>query len=75
MVKLISYYRSNASHELAFYRKGTKKDSQKLSDDELNNIVNEALAEPDDEKDDEIIPEEQTVQRTTDGHNSNTCSN
>jgi hypothetical protein len=65
MVKLISYYRSNASHELAFYGKGIKKDSQKLSDEELNNIVNDALAEPDDEEDDEI---EQAVQRTTDGH-------
>ena len=54
MVKLISYYRSNASHELAFYGKGIKKDSQKLSDEELNNIVNDALAEPDDEEDDEI---------------------
>jgi len=68
MVKLISYYRSNASQELAFYGKGTKRDSKKLSDEELNNIVNEALAEPDDEEDDEIVPEERVVQRTTDGH-------
>ena len=68
IVKLISYYRSNASQELAFYGKGTKRDSQKLSDNELNNIVNEVLMEPDDEKDDEIVPEVQVVQSTTDGH-------
>src|SRR5688572_29197317 len=68
MVKLISYYRSNTSHELAFYGKATKKNSQKLSDEKLNDIVNKALVEPDDEEDNKIIPEEQTIQRTTDGH-------
>ncbi len=69
MVKLISYYRSNPSHELGFYGKGIKNNSQKLSDKELNNIVNDALAEQDDEEEEEIIPEEQPVQRTThDGH-------
>jgi hypothetical protein len=64
MVKLISYYRSNSSYELGFYGKGIKKDLQKLSDEELNNIVNETLAEPDDEDDEEIIPEEQPVRKT-----------
>ena len=45
MLKLITYYRSNASHELAFYRKDTKRNSQKFSDSKLNTIINEALAE------------------------------
>lgn len=64
MVKLISYYRSNASRELAFYGKGTKKNSRRLSEEEINNIVNEALAEPC-EEDDEPAEEEPEVQRTT----------
>ena len=71
MLKLITYYRSNASHELAFYGKGIKKNSQKFSDSELNNIINETLAEQPEleEDDDETIPERnQGVRRTTDGH-------
>ncbi|RGB23989.1 hypothetical protein C1646_773699 [Rhizophagus diaphanus] len=56
MLKLITYYRSNASHEFAFYGKGTKRNSQKFSDSELNTIINEALAERSEleEDDDEI---------------------
>uniref|UniRef100_U9SKH6 HAT C-terminal dimerisation domain-containing protein n=1 Tax=Rhizophagus irregularis (strain DAOM 181602 / DAOM 197198 / MUCL 43194) TaxID=747089 RepID=U9SKH6_RHIID len=71
MLKLITYYRSNASHELAFYGKGIKKNSQKFSDSELNNIINETLAErPELEEDDDetMLEENQGVQRTTDGH-------
>ncbi|GBC23933.2 ribonuclease H-like domain-containing protein [Rhizophagus irregularis DAOM 181602=DAOM 197198] len=45
MLKLITYYRSNVSHELAFYGKSIKKNSQKFSDSELNNIINKILAE------------------------------
>jgi hypothetical protein len=63
MVKLISYYRSNPSNELAFYGKGTKH-SPKLNYSELITIVNETLAEGDDD-DNEV----DNVQRlTTDGH-------
>lgn len=65
MVKLISYYRSNASQELGFYGKATKKSSERLSNEELNNIVAEALAEPWDDEDD--YEEEQAIQRTTIG--------
>jgi hypothetical protein len=72
MLKLIMYYRSNASHELAFYGKGIKKNSEKLSNEELNNIINRTLAECpefDDDDDDETTPEgDQDVRRTTDGH-------
>ena len=69
MLKLITYYRSNSSQELGFYGKGYKENSLKLSDDELNAIVNESIAGPpnddDDDDDDEIINE---IRRTTDGH-------
>ncbi|RGB23917.1 hypothetical protein C1646_773809 [Rhizophagus diaphanus] len=41
MLKLITYYRSNTSHELAFYGKDTKRNLQKFSDSELNTIINE----------------------------------
>jgi|ERR1043165_1401961 hypothetical protein len=71
MLKLITYYRSNPSHEFRFYGRGHKENSSKLSKEELNAIINEAIAEspePDDDDDDndnEIINE---VRRTTDGH-------
>jgi hypothetical protein len=72
MLKLITYYRSNASHELAFYGKGIKKNSQKFSDSELNNIINEILAErpelEEDDDDETALEEDQGVRRTTDGH-------
>ncbi|PKC00197.1 hypothetical protein RhiirA5_428548 [Rhizophagus irregularis] len=60
MLKLITYYRSNASYELAFYGRGIKKNSQKFSDSELNNIINETLAERSEfeDDDDETAPEE-----------------
>ncbi|POG59971.1 hypothetical protein GLOIN_2v1788493 [Rhizophagus irregularis DAOM 181602=DAOM 197198] len=59
MLKLITYYRSNASYELAFYGRGIKKNSQKFSDSELNNIINETLAERSEfeDDDDETAPE------------------
>ncbi|GES89002.1 hypothetical protein GLOIN_2v1788493 [Rhizophagus clarus] len=65
------YYRSNASHELAFYGKGTKRNSQKFSNSELNTIINEALVErPELEEEDDKIATDvgQDVRRTTDGH-------
>ncbi|GBC06489.1 hypothetical protein RclHR1_06880006 [Rhizophagus clarus] len=71
MLKLITYYRSNASHKLAFYGKGTKRNSQKFSDNELNTIINEALAEwPEFEDDDDEIAMDmgQNIQRTTNEH-------
>jgi hypothetical protein len=69
IAKIISYYRSNAHSEFGFYGKGTKKESVKLSDSEINAIVNDSLAElePEEEDDEEIIKEIQ-VRRTTDGH-------
>ena len=45
IAKIISYYRSNAHSEFGFYGKGTKKESVKLSDSEINAIVNNNLAE------------------------------
>ena len=71
MLKLIIYYHSNPSHEFGFYGRGHKENSPKLSKEELNAIINEAIAEssePDndnDDNDDKIINE---VKRTTDGH-------
>ena len=71
MLKLITYYRSNPSHEFGFYGRGHKENSPKLSEEELNAIINEAIAESpepdddDDDDDDEIMDE---VRRTTDGH-------
>ncbi|UZO19002.1 uncharacterized protein OCT59_010307 [Rhizophagus irregularis] len=37
--------KSNASYKLAFYEKDVKKILQKFSNNELNNIINETLAE------------------------------
>ena len=64
MVKLISYYRSNVSNELAFYGKAVNKDSSRLDYKELIAIVNETLAEGDEDDN-----EDDNIQRlTTDGH-------
>ena len=68
MVKMISYYRSNPSRELAFYGKAIKRNSERLSDEEINNIVNEALAEPNEEDDDEPEEEPEVQRMTIDGH-------
>ena len=69
MLKLITYYRSNISRELGFYGKGHK-NSEKLSEEDLNAIINEAIAEPPDDDDDdnneEITTEE--TRKTTDGY-------
>ncbi|PKK57558.1 hypothetical protein RhiirC2_797805 [Rhizophagus irregularis] len=70
IAKIISYYRSNAYSEFRFYGKGTKKESVKLSDSEINAIVNDSLAElePEEEDNDEEIIKKIQVRRTTDGH-------
>lgn len=65
MLKLITYYRSNALGELGFFGKGDKPNSLKLSEDNVNSIVNEALAEVDDDDDDD--DDEDEIQRTIDG--------
>ena len=53
MLKLITYYRSNALAELGFFDKGDKPNSLDLSEDNINSIVNEALVEVDDDDDDD----------------------
>ena len=63
MLKLITYYRSNALAELGFFGKGDKPNSLDLSEDNINSIVNEALAEVDDDDDDD---DEAEIQRTID---------
>ena len=63
MLKLITYYRSNALAELRFFGKGDKPNSLDLSEDNINSIVNEALAEVDDDDDDDDDAE---IQRTID---------
>src|SRR3982074_1403967 len=65
MLKLITYYRSNALAELGFFGKGDKPNSLNLSEDNINSIVNEALAEVDDDDDDD--DNEAEIQRTIDG--------
>ncbi|CAB4394533.1 unnamed protein product [Rhizophagus irregularis] len=65
ITKLISYYRSNAYSEFGFYGKNTKKESVKLNNSEINIIVNDSLAEPDEDNDDEIN-EELQERHTTD---------
>ncbi|CAB4437113.1 unnamed protein product [Rhizophagus irregularis] len=64
IAKIISYYQSNAYSEFGFYGKGTKKESVKLSDSEINAIINDSLAElePEEEDDDEEIIKEIQVQ-------------
>jgi hypothetical protein len=64
MLKLITYYRSNALAELGFFGKGDKPNSLDLSEDNINSIVNEALVEVDDDDDDD---DEAEIQRTIDG--------
>ena len=64
MLKLITYYRSNALAELGFFDKGDKPNSLDLSENNINSIVNEALAEVDDDDDDD---DEAEIQRTIDG--------
>ena len=69
MLKLITFYRSNASTELGFFGRGNKPNSSKLSENEINSIVNETIAEADEDDDDEIIVDEESqLRRTTDGH-------
>ena len=56
MLKLITYYRSNALAELKFFGKENKLNSLNLSEDNINSIVNEVLVEVynnDDDNDDE----------------------
>jgi hypothetical protein len=65
MLKLITYYRSNASGELGFFGKGDKPNSFRLSEDDVNTIINETLAEVDDDDNDD--DNEVEIQRTIDG--------
>ena len=65
MLKLITYYCSNALAKLRFFGKGDKPNSLNLSEDNINSIVNEALAEVDDDDDDD--DDEAEIQRTIDG--------
>ena len=51
MLKLITYYRSNALAELGFFGKGNKSNSLNLSEDNINSIINKALVEVDDDDD------------------------
>jgi len=69
MLKLITYYRSNALTELGFFGKGDKPNSLDLSENNINSIVNEVLAEVDDDDDDDDKAE---IQRTI---NNNIISN
>ena len=64
MLKLITYYRSNALAELGFFGKGDKLNSLNLSEDNINSIVNEILAEVNDDDDDD---NEAEIQRTING--------
>lgn len=59
ITKLISYYQLNAYSEFGFYGKNTKKESVKLNNSEINIIVNDSLAEPNEDDDDEINEEPQ----------------
>ena len=53
MLKLITYYHSNALAELGFFSKEDKPNSLNLSEDNINSIINKALAEVDDNDDDD----------------------
>src|SRR5688572_18839851 len=64
MCKMITYWKSNARKELSFFGQETQK--SKLNDTELNQIITEALAEPDDNIDDDNL-EDNSVRRTTNG--------
>src|SRR5436190_6197802 len=61
--KMITYWKSNARKEFGFFDQETQK--SKLSDIELNQIITESLAEPDDNIDDDF--EDNLVRRTTGG--------
>ena len=64
MCKMITYWKSNPKKELSFFGQETQK--PKLSDTELNQIITEALAEPDDNIDDDEF-EDNPIRRTTSG--------
>ena len=51
MLKLITYYRSNILAEFRFFSKEDKLNSLNLSEDNINSIVNETLAEVDNDDD------------------------
>ncbi|CAB4386872.1 unnamed protein product [Rhizophagus irregularis] len=55
IAKIISYYRLNTHSEFRFYGKGTKKESVKLSDSEINAIINDSLAELETEEEDDNL--------------------
>ena len=67
--KMITYWKSNPRKELSFFGQKTQKSS--LEDVELNQIITKALAEPDDNIDDEndfqYEDNNSLVRRTTDG--------
>jgi hypothetical protein len=69
MCKMITYWKSNPRKELSFFGQKTQKSS--LKDVELNQIITKALAEPDDNIDDEndfqYEDNNLLVRRTTDG--------
>jgi len=66
MCKMITYWKSNPKKKLGFFGKKTKNKAQ-LSDTELNLAIFNALAEPEEDADEEIDIQEdnfQTVRRT-----------
>ncbi len=63
MCKMITYWKSNARKEFGLFGQETQK--SKLSDIELNQIITESLAEPDDNIDDDF--EDNLVRRTAGG--------
>ena len=63
ILKLITYYHLNALAELGFFDKGDKPNSLDLSKDNINSIVNETLAEVNDDDDNN---DEAEIQRTID---------
>ena len=63
MCKMITYWKSNARKELSFF--GQETQESKLKDAELNQIITEALAEPDENIDDDF--EDNLIRRTTSG--------
>ena len=58
---MITYQKSNPKKELSFFGQETQK--SKLSDTKLNQIITEALAEPDDNIDDNEF-EDNSIRRT-----------
>ena len=61
MCKMITYWKSNPKKEFSFFGQETQK--SKLSDIKLNQIITEALAEPDDNIDDNEF-EDNSIRRT-----------